>query len=56
MGLAPTAANVRAAAAGEIHDQAAVALGAVLADPQGADAILAVFERHVVGGSARRRA
>jgi hypothetical protein len=45
MGVAPTDTDVRAAAAGESHDQAAVALGDVLADPEGAGAIIEVFER-----------
>ena len=38
--------------AGESHDQAAVALGAVLADPEGADAIPEALERTSVGDSA----
>lgn len=41
-----------AAVAGERHDQAAVALGAVLADPEGADAILEALERQAVGSGA----
>lgn len=52
MGVTPTEADVWVAAAGESHDQAAVALGVTLADPEGADAILETLERNAVGGSA----
>ena len=51
-GVAPTNADVLAAAAGESHDQAAVTLGAVLADPEVAGAILEALERHIVGNGA----
>ena len=61
MGVAPIDADVRAAAGSESHDQAAVALGAALADPEGAGSILEALERNAVGGAvgatalARRR-
>ncbi len=54
MGVAPTDTDVRAAAAGESHDQAAVALGDVLADPEGAGAIIEVFERHAFWAALER--
>lgn len=61
MGVAPNGTDVQAAAAAESHDQSAVALGAILADADGAGAILAALERNAVGSGpsamalARRR-